>query len=365
MIGHTRWVRVALTRAGQWGGVLLLVGASAAAAQSVRECSGGMPAFGSLGIGEYHCVGGTCAVNMRGGDPYAHSFSTEPRLERIDRSGPGGDVLQNGDVLVAIDGTLITTAEGGRKLGSIRPGQDVNLTLRRDGREIDARLQAESSCDLPRLTVTRGSAWDYAARPFGYTVGTTDSTYSALSTAWAVADSVYGSGVAFATPGSEWAVYGDSLTWARPLYTLADSAGLSYAIATSTLPGWGAAGVLSTGHGFSYGVFGAGRPPVEFGLELSCGDCGWRGSGQGSTFATAVFPVIESVEKNGPADRAGILPGDIMFSVEGSPITSGQGGRILGSLEAGESVTLEIRRGDRIIEVAITPREAGGRKQRM
>jgi serine protease Do len=100
-------------------------------------------------------------------------------------------------------------------------------------------------------------------------------------------------------------------------------------------------------------------------VELSCGDCGWRGSGRGSTFVTAVFPVIESVEKDGPADRAGLLNGDIMISVEGLPITSSGAARRLGSLEPGESVMLEIRRGDRIIEVAITPREASGRKQRM
>ena len=92
---------------------------------------------------------------------------------------------------------------------------------------------------------------------------------------------------------------------------------------------------------------------------------GGPGSGPLAAFRTSEFPVIESVEKDGPADRAGLLPGDILYSVEGSPITSRDGGAALGRLAPGESVTLEIRRGDRILEVTVTPREASGRRQRM
>jgi putative serine protease PepD len=104
---------------------------------------------------------------------------------------------------------------------------------------------------------------------------------------------------------------------------------------------------------------------VEFGVELSCGDCGWRRGVPGAVFQTGVFPAIESVEKDGPADRAGLLPGDVMISVEGVPITATEAGRRLGALEPSEAVTLEIRRGDRIIQVTLTPREATRRRQRM
>lgn len=348
-------------RAGGWAGLMLLAAAGAGVAQA-GECSGGMPAFGTLGIGEFRCVGGACAVNMRSGDPYAHSFSTEPRLSDVDPDGPGSSVLEDGDVLVAIDGTLITTAEGGRKLGSLRPGQDVKLTLRRGGREIDARVQAESSCELPRLTVTRGGEWEYP-QPSGYTYQTTDSTFSR---AWVLPDSLGESPYFFANPTGEWSVLPDSTSWARTLYTLSDSTGLSYGIATGPYTVSSGDYLMTTETGFAYGITSGGaRPPVEFGVELRCGECGWRGSGHGATFSTAVFPVIESVEKDGPADRAGLLPGDIMYSVGGAPITSPDAGRRLGALKPGESVTLEIRRGDRIVEVEITPRESSTRRQRM
>jgi len=370
----------------------LLLGA---VGQATAQCSRGMPAFGSLGIGEFRCVGGSCAINMRSGDPYAHSFSTEPRLADIDPRGPGRDVLRDGDVLVAIDGTLITTAEGGRKLGSVKPGDDVRLTLRRRGREIDAWVTAVESCDLPRLAVTSGNGLYYgaivdelASPTEGYRLFSQDSLRTGV---WSRGDSTAYAGFLHSFENarglvmgadSAWAIYSDSLAWTRPLYRLQDSTGMAWGIATTPL-------ASLTGEGAWGGLLQSEtRPPVEFGVELSCGDCGWRSAGilegrlayaaavrsaspalptptGGAVFVTSEFPVIESVEKGGPADEAGLLPGDRLLSVEGTPITSPEAGRTLGALREGQSVTLEVRRGDRILEVTVTPRAASGRRQRM
>lgn len=354
---------------------LAAAGLIAAAGPALAQCSRGMSAFGSLGIGEFRCVGGSCAVNMRTGDPYAHSFSTEPRLGDIDRDGPGGGILRDGDVLVAIDGTLITSAEGGRKLGSLRPGDDVRLTLRRGGREIDARLTAESSCELPRLEVRSGIGYGRTLVSPDGSIASFDATALALPH-----DSVYGrvwsrvdtiAAPHFATRGlapgyslrgdSAWTVYStlaDS-AWSRPLYSIQDSSGVSWGLATTPFA------TITNITPSRLGLFDRDRPPVEFGVELSCGECGWRSGAGGMRFVTAEFPVVESVEKDGPADRAGILPGDRLLSVDGRPITSSGAARALGDLEEGETVTLEIRRGDRIVEVSVTPRAASGRRHRM
>jgi len=309
---------------------ILAAGAPAAA----QQCPDGRPVFGSLGVGEFECVNGSCAVNVRTGDPYAHSFSTEPRLRDIDPRGAGGGVLREGDVLVAVDGRLITTAEGGRRLGSLKPGEEVVLTLRRGGREAYATVTPEPSCHLPRLTVTSRSGTMWAPAP--------DQAASYL-----YADTV---AVSYADPGS----------WAWPAPTIAaDSIAFSFTMPT----GSGFYTGLEGGYG-QWGLSMAGPPPIEFGVELTCGECGWRGRGSGRSFETEVFPVVASIVKGGPADTAGLAVGDRLLSVAGHPITSTEAGRLLGSLEPGDAVMVEVRRGDRVLEISLAPRAPGERRQR-
>lgn len=322
-----------------------VAGSLAATAAAAQQCPDGRPAFGSLGVGEFECVNGSCAINVRTGDPYSHSFSTEPRLRHIDPDGAGAGILREGDVLVAVDGRLITTAEGGRRLGSLEPGRPTVLTLRRDGREAHTTLTPEASCDLPRLTVTSGSRtmWapvpDYSASYFRADTLRWDDTLPFLR-----ADSM---AFHFADPG-DWA-------WSAPAIA-ADSSGLSFTM--------GARRGFYAAFGQGNGVWVGGRPPVEFGVELTCGDCGWRVRGAHRSFETDVFPVVASILKGGPADTAGLVVGDRLLAVNGHPITSSESGRLLGSLEPGDSVTLEVRRGDRVLEIALSPRAPGERRQR-
>ena len=343
-------------RIGMMGATLLAVAAPLVAQGT---CPSGEPRYGSIGVREYRCIGGSCSINMRllidgeiqkTGDLYVHSFSTEPRLQRIDPDGPGADLLREGDVLVAVDDRLITTAEGGRRLGSLEPGEDIKLTLRRDGRLINAWIETTASCDLPMLDVRT----DATGHGFQY------------SSIYAVSDSIaWAAPTVFSPPDvAAWNVLLDTTgVWSRGPLTFSDSTGFH---TLGTYPAWGST------PGYAYrvrpglpGHFGDARPSVEFGLELSCEGCGWRTTGSGRSFETDVFPVIESVEKGGPADQAGLLPGDILIGVSGAPITSPEAASTLGGLVAGETVTFEIRRADRFLELSIAPREATGRRQRM
>ena len=116
-------------------------------------CPEGHPETGDIGIEYLLCVGGSCSVNLRSGRGYAHDFSTEPLIRGIRPGSPSTGKLKTGDILIAIDGVLITTREGGRRLANLRPGVAVTLRVRRDGREMDIAVVPEVGCNMPRLAV--------------------------------------------------------------------------------------------------------------------------------------------------------------------------------------------------------------------
>jgi membrane-associated protease RseP (regulator of RpoE activity) len=126
--------------------------ASAAAAQR-GSCPEGLPRTATLGIGLFHCVGGNCGVNMRTARGVAHDFSTEPRVWNLDPAGPAAGRLREGDVITAVDGALVTTPEGGRRLANLTPGRAVTLRVRRDGEEHAVRLVPVAGCNAPGLVV--------------------------------------------------------------------------------------------------------------------------------------------------------------------------------------------------------------------
>ena len=129
--------------------------AAGAAEPSGQSCPEGHPQTGDLGISHLLCVGGSCSVNLRTGRGYAHDFSTEPRIQGLDRNGPSWGRLQDGDVLIAIDGILITTLEGGRRLANLTPGKPVELRIRRGGKEMDVTVVPRLGCNMPMLAVRK------------------------------------------------------------------------------------------------------------------------------------------------------------------------------------------------------------------
>jgi S1-C subfamily serine protease len=127
----------------------------ASAAGQSGGCPEGHPETGDLGISHLLCVGGSCSVNLRTGRGYAHDFSTEPRIQGLDRNGPAWGRLQDGDILVAIDNILITTLEGGRRLANLTPGRPVELRIRREGREMEVTVVPRLGCNMPMLAVRK------------------------------------------------------------------------------------------------------------------------------------------------------------------------------------------------------------------
>jgi S1-C subfamily serine protease len=123
------------------------------AAQAVCDSDGRRPAP-QPGFGLFHCVGGAC--DIYGGTPAApeHRFTVEPRLWWIAPSGPAAGRLEEGDQLVAVDGTPITTRKGGRAVARLVEGAPVALTVRRAGTLHTVRITPRRGCQYPMLVVT-------------------------------------------------------------------------------------------------------------------------------------------------------------------------------------------------------------------
>jgi serine protease DegQ len=65
-------------------------------------------------------------------------------------------------------------------------------------------------------------------------------------------------------------------------------------------------------------------------------------------------PIIAGVVRNGPADRAGVLPGDILLSVPGKPVTStSQMLNLIAQLPPGQNATMTVMRKNREATVQV------------
>jgi S1-C subfamily serine protease len=295
---------------------------SPAAHAAETRCPEGHPETGDLGIEYLLCVSGSCAVNLQTERGYVHDFSTEPRIGGIVDGSPADGKLQDGDILIAIDGVLITTREGGRRLANLQPGTPVSLRLRRGGREMDVTVVPRLGCNMPRLAVLADPA------PRATPAVAPQAIREAQTARPAIAPRA--EAVSAVTPRPAIAPRAEATSAVTPRPAIAPRAMLPATPAT---------------------------PPFTFGLELECGACGWRADAFGALrWSSAVSPTVQSVEPGGPGDQAGLKPGDVLLEIDSHALNSEESGRALGKLRAGQTVTLKFRRGDEVRTVSLTPR---------
>ncbi len=73
--------------------------------------------------------------------------------------------------------------------------------------------------------------------------------------------------------------------------------------------------------------------------------------------------IVVNVESNGPADRAGVLIGDVVVAIDGTPVSdTGDVQSMLGPDSVGKTLRAQIVRGGTLVEVAIAPGERPGRE---
>jgi C-terminal processing protease CtpA/Prc len=100
-------------------------------------------------------------------------------------------------------------------------------------------------------------------------------------------------------------------------------------------------------------------PSGWFGFSVSCYcDIESSGADKPAIWSFKEPPEIQSVERDSPADRAGLERGDELLEIDGVRLTTAGGGRRFGSVRAGETVYFTYRRGDRteIVSMQALPR---------
>ena len=109
------------------------------------QCSAPAVLVGDLGLGVLKCTGCSSVSRRMPGFAYV-DFSTEPTLVNIAKGGPAEGKLQAYDVLVALNGQLITTQAGAALFSWPPPGQSVRVTLRRSGSLKDVDIVPAARC---------------------------------------------------------------------------------------------------------------------------------------------------------------------------------------------------------------------------
>jgi PDZ domain len=127
------------------GLVLTALGGRLAAQDAVAvACSEGWSTLGALGITEF-----TCDCTYHQDVQPSWRFRGEPEIRSVDPDGPAAGQLRAGDVIVAINGSLITTRAAGLRMANLRPNTAVVLTIRRGNRELQVSIVPNEECPTP------------------------------------------------------------------------------------------------------------------------------------------------------------------------------------------------------------------------
>jgi len=269
------------------------VAASALQQPGDRQSCGGI-VVGSLGITRMDCRG-DCTLSFEDGwRDGVWSFSVEPRITEIAPHSPAARALEIGDRIVAIDGILITTTEGGRRFASIEPDRDVTIRYRRDGRVGDTVLRSGTRCG-PAVEGVR------TIPPFSWSGGPT-----ALDTV---------------------SVKGES--WAGPGILIMFRNSPEGRRTTMNVPGVSQSDERTVALG-------------RLGMNTGCGPCGSTSrDGRQMWFFSNPIDVI-GIHAGGPADRAGVRVGDRITHVNGFRIQSRRGADAFSILVPGRAIQVTV-----------------------
>ena len=333
----------------------LVPGGGRAAAQGVASAAPKIwtSSMGYLGIENFRC---NCTFRS---EPDENGrlfiFRSEPMVTGVISGSPASGILMRGDAIAQIDGVSIVSVEGARRFTNIRPGDDVNLLVRRSGKTLRVSLRAAT--DPGRrvyaaiVTPEADEAWEsppYPPEPaLAPSVARTPRPPRATSAprVWNIPPGV--SPVPPAEPAATALPAEPAIPTTPAIPSRAPRAPRALA------PGadWVAALV----------PVGAPSPLGWFGFSIRCNDCGWASSGrpgESPVWESNEAPELAMVASGSPADRAGLRRGDRITHIDGISILTADGQRRFGRVKPGQRVRLTVQRAGKSLtkELRLTTR---------
>lgn len=245
---------------------------------------------GDLGISQLEC---DCTYVSR---QRRWIFRATPRIVSVKADSPASGKLQDGDIILAIDGQAITSRGGGQSFARLTPGTAVELIVLREG--------LGKVVEITPQAIARHEA--LSSRAPGALLSFSDRAVAIPSAA--------------PRPG---------LT-SRSRAVLRPSSSKAPRAPRALIPPLGE--VLPTGW---------------FGFAMECFPCSGERI-EGEEDPVWIFgkpPRIYRIQRGSPAARAGIRRGDVLTHIDGVSITVEEGGRKFGSVKPGQSVEWRVRRG--------------------
>jgi hypothetical protein len=318
-----------------------LIGSVAATQAQVAvagSCNAGWSSFGALGISGFSC---DCTVTRKENNDLnlsndlAWNFRGEPIVSSLTPGGPASGKLREGDVIVAINGLLITTRAAGDKVSSLRQGDNVVLTIRRNGRVQEVEIEAAEDCAAPPTPAVVVGPPVQPGPPSPTTPRASRVPRSARPPIAVAAPEVPMTPPAPPVPPSSW--FGFGITCHNCEHAQRNGAAIERREAELRALLRGSDRDLPRAREL--------RQQID---ELR---------DQGSVWKFSEYPAVYSVDKDSPAEEAGMRRGDVLMKIDGIDLLTEEGGRRFASAEPGQTVTWTFRRGGTVRTAQVTAAE--------
>jgi hypothetical protein len=268
-----------------------------------------------LGITEMEC---NCTFTY-GEDEESWSFQAEPEIKGVDRDGPSHGKLKEGDVIVAIDGMLITTRKAGIRFANLVAGEPVELIVRRWRRTRTVTI-------VPREVLKRAIPLELSVN--SYDLGKTLTIEPGTPIVPNLARSIE-----------------ELSRSAVEIGELVGELGVTPASEFGSFPEFN----INFGEMFPEGWVG-------FGLSFS-GSIKHKDEDKPAEWRFNDPPTIKSVQPGSPADKAGFQVGDELLEIDGSKLDSRKGGKRFSRMLPGQLVEWKVRRAGKTFYLGTTAEE--------